>query len=135
MEELQRLLREIHPQKLLDVATGSGNSIAAGLEMWPGCRELTGVDISDRGFEQARERFSFEGGITFRVMSASSLDFPDGTFDAVMILNSLHHLESPEESLGEMYRVLAPGGRLWIGEMYRNGQRPTQMTHVLCHHW
>ena len=63
------------------------------------------------------------------------MDFPDGTFDAVMILNSMHHLESPEESLTEMYRVLARGGRLWICEMYRDGQRPTQMTHVLCHHW
>ncbi len=135
MEELRKLLHEIRPQKLLDVATGAGNSMAAALEMWPGCSEYTGIDISDTGFEQAAERFSSEKRISFREMSASSLDFPDGTFDAVMILNSMHHLESPEESLGEMYRVLAPGGRLWICEMYRDGQRPTQMTHVHCHHW
>jgi ubiquinone/menaquinone biosynthesis C-methylase UbiE len=135
LEELQRLLREISPQKLLDVATGAGNSMSAALEMWPDCREFTGIDISDRGFEQARKLFSFDGRIGFREMSASSLDFPEETFDAVMILNSLHHLESPEDSVREMYRVLAPGGRLWIGEMYRDGQRPEQMTHVLAHHW
>jgi len=135
MEDLQKLLRKIRPQKLLDVATGAGNSMAAALEIWPDCTEFIGIDVSDKGFEQARERFSEDGRTSFRQMSASSMDFPDGTFDAVMILNSMHHLENLEESLLEMYRVLAPGGRLWISEMYRDGQRPTQMTHVLFHHW
>jgi SAM-dependent methyltransferase len=135
MEDLQKLLREIRPKKLLDVATGAGNSMAAALETWPDCTEFTGIDISDKGFEQAGERFSEDGRISFSEMSASSMDFPDETFGAVMVLNSLHHLESPEKCLLEMYRVLAPGGLLWISEMYRDGQRPTQMTHVLFHHW
>ena len=109
--------------------------MAAAIEIWPDCGEFTGIDISDKGFEQALERFSEHGNVSFREMSASSIDFPDETFDAVMILNSLHHLEDPRESIREMYRVLAPDGLLWVCEMYRDGQRPTQMTHVLCHHW
>jgi SAM-dependent methyltransferase len=51
------------------------------------------------------------------------------------MLNSLHHMGDPAACLAGMYRVLAPGGLLWLAEMYRDGQRPTQMTHVLFHHW
>jgi hypothetical protein len=34
-----------------------------------------------------------------------------------------------------MLRVLRPGGRVVVNEMYRDGQSATQATHVLLHHW
>jgi ubiquinone/menaquinone biosynthesis C-methylase UbiE len=135
MKEIENLLREINPRRVLDVATGAGGSLAAALELWPGCGRFTGIDITDRGFDQAAENLPDGGRFTFTVMDASQMGFPDGSHDVVMMLNSLHHMADPGACLRGMHRVLAPGGLLWVAEMYRDGQRPTQMTHVLFHHW
>jgi ubiquinone/menaquinone biosynthesis C-methylase UbiE len=135
MKEIEKLLRGISPRSVLDVATGAGGSLAAALELWPDCAGFTGIDVTDRGFDQAAQNLPDDGRFTFRVMDASEMGFPEGSFDAVMMLNSLHHMADPLACLRGMYRVLAPGGLMWIAEMYRDGQRPTQMTHVLFHHW
>ncbi len=52
-----------------------------------------------------------------------------------MYSSSLHHMADLLGMLGEMKRVLNPGGFFIIAEMYRDGQTETQMTHVLLHHW
>jgi len=41
---------------------------------------------------------------------ASALAFPDASFDAVVLFGMLHHVAAWREAIGEVYRVLAPGG-------------------------
>jgi ubiquinone/menaquinone biosynthesis C-methylase UbiE len=43
-------------------------------------------------------------------MDVTSLQFPDGTFDAVVCNHVLEHVEDDRKALAEMYRVLKPGG-------------------------
>lgn len=43
-----------------------------------------------------------------------NLPIPDATFDAVLCTQVLEHLQKPLESVQEMYRVLKPGGRLFL---------------------
>ncbi|CAG0947905.1 partial demethylmenaquinone methyltransferase / 2-methoxy-6-polyprenyl-1,4-benzoquinol methylase, partial [Anaerolineae bacterium] len=73
--------------------------------------------------------------IHFQSMDATRLDFPDASFDTVCIAYSLHHLENLPQAFAEMLRVLKPGGHFIIGEMYRDNQTETQLTHVYLHHW
>ena len=42
------------------------------------------------------------------------MPIPDDSFDAVLCTQVLEHLEWPRESVKEMYRVLKPGGRLFV---------------------
>jgi SAM-dependent methyltransferase len=49
-----------------------------------------------------------------RQMDAAQLDFPDASFDFAYSLVVFQHLERPERALGEMIRVLRPGGGLYI---------------------
>lgn len=44
-------------------------------------------------------------------MSAAKLDYPDSTFDLVTSIEVLEHIAELEQALGEIFRVLTPGGR------------------------
>ena len=56
--------------------------------------------------------------VTFRYGGAERIDDPDGTYDLVVMLKSLHHVPVPlmDQALGEIHRVLKPGGRLYCSE-------------------
>jgi len=43
-----------------------------------------------------------------------ALPFPDESFDLVLSCGVLEHVQRPEESLGEIHRILRPGGRLLV---------------------
>lgn len=134
MPEPKDILGAISAGRVLDVATGSGGFIQFLMEGLQDYAEIIGVDNNDRAAAGFAEAFKENPGIHFQKMDASSLDFPNSSFDLVCISNSLHHLD-PEPVLHEMMRVLRPGGTLLVSEMYRDGQTETQMTHVLLHHW
>ncbi len=49
-------------------------------------------------------------GVSFQVVDAQSMPYPDETFDRVLNTCLLHHLPEPEAALTEIRRVLRPGG-------------------------
>jgi SAM-dependent methyltransferase len=57
-------------------------------------------------------------GVTFHYGGAESIAEPDGVFDAALMLKSLHHLpmDRMDQAMGEIHRVLRPGGRLYCSE-------------------
>ncbi len=120
--------------RILDVATGNGGNIARLIDSFKDYDEAIGIDVVDTSFESAMTHFESER-VSFQIMNAEALDFPDDHFDCVAISNSLHHLENVPIVLNEMKRALKPGGVFIINEMYRDNQADTQMTHVLLHHW
>jgi SAM-dependent methyltransferase len=134
MPEPRDILGNISAGRVLDAATGSGGFIQFLMEGLKEYNEIIGVDNNDRAAAGFAEAFKENPKVHFQRMDASSLDFPDASFDLVCISNSLHHL-NPKSVLNEMRRVLRPGGTLLISEMYRDHQTETQMTHVLLHHW
>jgi ubiquinone/menaquinone biosynthesis C-methylase UbiE len=78
---------------------------------------VTGVDASAGMLDQAR-RSARSAACEFVVGAAERLEFADGSFDIVTSSLMLHHLppELRAQALGEMHRVLRPGGQLLIGE-------------------
>lgn len=96
---------------LLDVPSGGG-VLLRHLPPGSGLR-YTAADISPRMLQKTLEeaaRHGFE--VDTREADVTSLPFPDRSFDAVATFNGLHCVPEPRRALGEMVRVLRPGGRL-----------------------
>lgn len=86
---------------------GCGLGTRAG-ELASGARSFHGIDISEAAIRHVRAGSSAPN-VTFSVMDAMSLDFPDRTFDLVYGSGIVHHLDT-ELSAREVARVLRPGG-------------------------
>ena len=94
---------------LLDVAGGTGR-VLSGLLPWTG--HMVVCDLAAGMLRQARDKRE-----AAPVRSAAELlPFSASRFDRVLMVDALHHMADQQRALREMYRVLAPGGRLVIEE-------------------
>jgi SAM-dependent methyltransferase len=134
LEILEKVLGDIDGGCVLDVATQRGNFVRILREHLKSYTEIVGIDIGAQHIQTARSRVEGEG-IRFAVMDAGHLDIEDGHFDTVTISASLHHLSEIPRVLGEMKRVLKPGGRFLIVEMHRDAQTEAAQSFVSLHEW
>jgi ubiquinone/menaquinone biosynthesis C-methylase UbiE len=96
--------------RVLDVATGSGNTALAAARRF--C-EVTGVDYSPSLLRRARERAVFEGlSVEFREADAEDLPFEDHSFDVVLSSFGVMFAPDQERAAAEMVRVCRPGGTI-----------------------
>lgn len=106
-------------EAVLDVGCGTGAFEARLLARYPSQR-ITGVDLSARMVAVAREKLSGYPSAAFVQAPASALPFADGAFDVVVSASVFHYFEDPHAALGEMQRVLRPGGRLVLLDWCRD---------------
>lgn len=88
----------------LDVATGTGAVARELVRRW-GAR-VVGLDQSESMLRGGRN------GVPLVLGRAERLPFPDRTFDAVTFTYLLRYVDDPGETLGELARVLRPGGTM-----------------------
>ena len=94
---------------VLEVAVGTGRN----LPHYPPVHSLTGIDLSPGMLAVARERARALGvDADLRTGNAEALEFGDAAFDTVVCTISLCNIPDYRAAIGEMYRVLKPGGRL-----------------------
>lgn len=119
-KKLVSLARQEACQKVLDLATGSGDVAFALRDGLPGNPEIVGVDFCLPMLERAREKRNRMGlakeSNEFIEGDCLGLSYPDDTFDLVTIAFGLRNLSNRAKGLEEMRRVLKPGGRLIILE-------------------
>jgi len=94
---------------VLDVGCGPG--VMAGEMAARGCR-FWGVDPSASMLAIAESRHAGSKGIHFVKGDAGHLDFPDGSFDAVLCTGVIDSVPDAGAAVAEMLRVLKPGGTL-----------------------
>jgi len=135
MKDAIGLLNRIEAANVLDAATGRGDFITILKQHLKSYIQIIGIDASEKSVDQAQKRFP-ENDVEIYRMDLEALDFDDDSFDLVTIANSLHHIERLDRVFAELLRVLKPGGRLLVQEMYRDGeQTEPQITHIMMHHW
>jgi ubiquinone/menaquinone biosynthesis C-methylase UbiE len=91
--------------RLLDVCCGPG--YGAGMAAAEGLGAV-GIDLAPAMVQEARKRFR---AAEFREGDAENLDFPAGSFDAVICAFGLLHLTDSALAMAEAFRVLGAGGR------------------------
>ncbi len=94
--------------RVLDAGGGTGR-VAVHLRDLGG--EVVLLDRSLPMLRRARAR-----GLATLAGDVTRLPFPDATFDRVVVVDALHHFTRPAAAIGELLRVLRPGGRLVIEE-------------------
>jgi SAM-dependent methyltransferase len=98
-------IAEAEPRRVLEVGGGEGE-LAERIRDELGA-EVIGIDQSERMVEIQRRK-----GIDARVGNVQELPFADGEFDVVVAAWMLYHVPDLDRGLGEIVRVLKPGGRL-----------------------
>ena len=98
--------------RVLDVASGRGaclypaldavspDGFVTGVDLAPGMVEALGAELAARGIDNAQ----------VQVGDAEALEFPDGSFDAVLAGFMIFFCPDPDRVLAELARVLVPGG-------------------------
>ncbi|MDN5934512.1 MAG: class I SAM-dependent methyltransferase [Pseudonocardia sp.] len=98
---------------VLEVAVGTGLNLAH----YPAGVTLRGIDLSPAMVELARARAAELGReVDLRVGDAERLDLPDRSVDSVVCTFSLCGIPDHRRALGEMIRVLRPGGLLLLAD-------------------
>jgi len=120
----RRALKEIVdasvPQTVLDVACGTGDF---SLQIAGAAHSGTivhGLDLSEGMLSVMREKVK-EAGMEEKILplrgNSEEIHFPSDTFDRVTVAFGIRNFEHREKALGEILRVLVPGGRLVILEL------------------
>jgi ubiquinone/menaquinone biosynthesis C-methylase UbiE len=111
LDLLVDLARPTSHDRVLDYATGAG---MGGFTLAP---EVATVEAADElpDLLEEGERLATELGlvnVAFRLVDLYALPYADGEFTLVVCRNAFHLLPEPVAALGELQRVLSPGGRI-----------------------
>ena len=112
-------LKVYHPQRILDIATGTGDfAILSAKRIKP--QQIIGADISEGMMAVGREKVqkkSMQDIISFQREDCMHLSFPDENFDAVTSAYGVRNFQNLDAGLSEIFRVLRKGGHLLIVEL------------------
>jgi len=104
-------------ERILDVASGSGDLAGLLAERVGAEGEVWATDINRRMLERGRDRLLDAGALVPAVQcDAERLPFRSGYFDCVTVGFGLRNMTHKDAALAEMARVLKPGGRLVVLE-------------------
>jgi ubiquinone/menaquinone biosynthesis C-methylase UbiE len=115
---------------LLEVGMGVGAETRLLRARWPALRVL-GCDIADGQLAHARRLLADDiaaGAVELMRASATAVPLPDGSADAGFVCWLLEHVDDPAAVMREVARVVKPGGRVFVTEVYNRSLvlEPTQ---------
>ena len=114
---------DFKPASILDCGCTIGHNTVPWKLTFPEA-EVTGIDVSAPVLRYAASRArGFDANVQFRQMNATTLDYPDNSFDVVFSSMFLHELPLKDirAYMAEAFRVLKPGGLLLNMELPPNG--------------
>jgi len=114
-------LMDLHPgQKVLDLGCGSGWATRLLARMVQnedekeGSGQVVGLDVSDEMIRQARTASTDFTNTLYVWGSASQIPWQENYFDRVLSVESFYYYPDQDRALKELFRVMAPHGRLFI---------------------
>ncbi len=113
-----KIIGKLQPKAILDVATGTGDFALEARSLNPD--RIVGLDISEEMLNVGRQKISKKGLDSLIEMvkaDSEAMPFKEGTFDAITVGFGVRNFAHLEVGLGEMLRVLKPGGQVAIIEI------------------
>lgn len=103
-------------QRIIELGCGAADMARRLLARHPDSR-VTGLEVDERQHAKNLAAPPQEG-LEFVAAGAQAIPFPDASFDLALMLKSLHHVPRAlmAQALGEVARVLRPGGHLYVSE-------------------
>jgi demethylmenaquinone methyltransferase / 2-methoxy-6-polyprenyl-1,4-benzoquinol methylase len=125
-----KMLGEVQPRRILDVATGTADLAIKALQLNP--EKVIGVDISEEMLRVGRKKIEARGEqsrIELRRGDSERLPFSDNQFDGALVAFGVRNFENLDLGLSEIRRVLRPGGRLVVLEFSRPRTFPVKQAY------
>jgi len=122
--EVADLMTGVDPAglRVLDIGCGLGG-LALMLARDYGAGHVTGIDIEHDLIERAGRAIA-DGGlsdrVTVRQVEPGPFPFEDGTFDLTITKDVICHVPDKAMFLGDVRRILKPGGRMLIADFFDN---------------
>ena len=117
-------LRPLDPKVILDIGSGSGNSVFPLLDIFPDAFVLA-TDISPQLLAILRDRLEsrpeYRGRYALACLDASNEHYRAGVFDLAVGAAILHHIIEPERVVRACERALRPGGAAVFLEPFEMG--------------
>lgn len=114
------LLAPYTPQRVLDVATGTGDLAIEIIQTISSAKEVVGVDISEEMMRVGQEKVHQAGldkKISFERQDCTAMTFEADSFDAATIAFGIRNFSDIPAAAAELHRVLRSGGVLIIAEL------------------
>jgi SAM-dependent methyltransferase len=102
--------------RVLDLCTGTGSSAIAAARAVGPLGSVVGIDLSDPLLDLARAKAASHGlsNITLRQADMTTIDLPDGGFDAIVVVFGIFFAEDMEAQVRRLFAALRPGGTIAI---------------------
>ena len=132
----RRVARHLGPgpgQRLLDLATGTGDQILAVLGACDRVHEAVGIDLAEDMLRRGREKIArtpWRDRVRLKTGDACRIPEPDAAFDAVTMAFGIRNVPDVDACLREMARVLKPGGRALVLEFSLPRNRLLRAAHL-----
>lgn len=103
--------------RVVDYGCGSGSYVPLASELVGSEGKVYALDVHPAGVAMVRRLASKRGLHNVEVIhSGCKTGLPDARVDVVLLYDVLHHLDKAQEVLGELHRVLRPGGTLSVSD-------------------
>jgi demethylmenaquinone methyltransferase/2-methoxy-6-polyprenyl-1,4-benzoquinol methylase len=116
-KKVVQIVSKNNPQQILDIATGTGDLALMMSTLAP--EKIIGLDISEGMLSVGKEKISkaqLNDKIEMVVGDSEDIPYADNTFDAITVSFGVRNFANLDKGLGEIRRVLKPGGILVILE-------------------
>jgi SAM-dependent methyltransferase len=121
LDRLIEYIPDFGSARILDLGSGKGKFLLEAAECGA---QVTGLEVSEEYIALAKERLRAAGYSAEIVQGVGEkMPFADNTFDFINIGEVIEHVDNPMQMLREVYRVLKPGGQVYLSVPNRFGLR------------